>query len=63
MDEPASRDELQARPTSPCTRVCTLDEQNVCLGCLRTLAEIVGWSRMTADEQRALIKDLAARRG
>ncbi|MEQ8207012.1 MAG: DUF1289 domain-containing protein [Woeseia sp.] len=62
MDEFARKALLQGRPASPCTRVCTLDDQDVCLGCLRTLAEIVGWARMTAEEQRVLIDELPARR-
>lgn len=49
-------------PASPCNRICTLDDADVCLGCARTLAEIVGWARMTAAEQRAVLARLPARR-
>lgn len=49
-------------PLSPCIRVCTLDENDLCLGCYRTLAEIVAWSGMSAAEQRAVIDALPARR-
>jgi len=32
---------------SPCIRRCTLDEEDVCLGCGRTLDEILEWSNAT----------------
>lgn len=46
---------------SPCTGVCTLDEQGYCLGCLRTGDEIAAWSRMNGDQQRVLLETLAER--
>lgn len=49
-------------PASPCTQVCTLDDRNICLGCRRTLDEIIAWSRMTPAEQRAVIERLSSRR-
>lgn len=39
---------------SPCVRNCCLDDDDVCLGCGRAIAEIVGWSRAT-DGERAII--------
>lgn len=50
-------------PPSPCNRVCTLNDDNVCIGCQRTLDEIVGWSTMPAGQQWAIVKDLARRGG
>jgi predicted Fe-S protein YdhL (DUF1289 family) len=50
-----------ARPLSPCSLICTLDEDKCCLGCGRTLAEISGWALMSAAEQWAVIDELAAR--
>ena len=31
-------------PASPCVRRCTLDEQDLCVGCGRMLNEILEWS-------------------
>ena len=28
---------------SPCVRKCCLDEQDICLGCFRSLTEIIAW--------------------
>ena len=47
---------------SPCTKVCTIDPRSgLCLGCGRTLDEIVRWGRMDEDERRALMATLPAR--
>ena len=39
---------------SPCVRNCCLDEHNVCMGCGRTLQEIVAWGT-AADADKAAI--------
>ncbi len=48
-------------PPSPCIRVCTLDENDVCVGCRRTLDEIVAWAGLSPEEQHAVIARLAER--
>ena len=50
------------RPMSPCLGICTLDEDNVCMGCLRTLEEIRGWALLSPDAQWALVAELEQRR-
>lgn len=42
-------------PRSPCIKVCVLDAQNLCVGCLRTLDEIAAWEAMSRDEQIAVL--------
>ncbi len=44
-------------PESPCIRQCCLDKQDICVGCYRTLEEIVKWSTCT-DRQKIAIKQL-----
>jgi len=46
---------------SPCVRNCCLDEQEVCLGCGRSLEEIKIWSE-AGDAERLRILGQAARR-
>jgi predicted Fe-S protein YdhL (DUF1289 family) len=36
-------------------------DNRYCLGCRRTLGEIARWSRMTEEEQAAVLKQLASR--
>ena len=50
-------------PISPCIGICIMDPRlGQCRGCLRTIDEIAGWYEASADEKRALIGVLAARR-
>jgi hypothetical protein len=47
---------------SPCVRLCTLDPRmETCVGCGRTLAEIVRWLRYSEGERSAIIDDLPRR--
>lgn len=62
MSDPETLAEDADRPPSPCIRVCSLDARNVCLGCRRTLREIVDWGRMTAAEQLEIVVELPRRR-
>ncbi|MCC7414137.1 MAG: DUF1289 domain-containing protein, partial [Gammaproteobacteria bacterium] len=42
-----------AGPASPCINLCVIGADGYCSGCRRTLAEVAGWARMSADEQWA----------
>jgi predicted Fe-S protein YdhL (DUF1289 family) len=46
---------------SPCVRNCCLDDDNVCLGCGRSLDEIVSWSGAADAEKRAILERSRAR--
>ncbi|MBW7056003.1 DUF1289 domain-containing protein [Paracoccus bogoriensis] len=53
----------QAAPTSPCIRLCRIDETSgLCIGCLRSLDEIARWAAMTIDQQQAVLDALPARK-
>ena len=41
---------------SPCIGVCTLDDDGLCEGCLRTTSEIARWSQMNDDERLRLME-------
>lgn len=54
-----SRDEIE----SPCVKICVVHpEARLCTGCLRTIDEIGGWSRMTPQERRTIMEELDSRR-
>ena len=40
---------------SPCIRLCALDDQDVCLGCFRSMTEICAWSSASNDERRQIV--------
>lgn len=41
---------------SPCTGVCQLDSQGVCLGCHRRMNEIAAWGRLTAEQKAEILR-------
>ncbi len=45
-------------PLSPCVMICTLDDDERCLGCGRSLEQISGWALMSKSEQWAVIDEL-----
>ena len=46
---------------SPCVRICCLDDNDVCLGCGRTLDEIRRWSEMSDAQKRLTVEQAAER--
>lgn len=56
-----SRGNRALYPASPCVSICTLDDNDVCVGCHRTLNEITHWSAFSKEEQWAIIDDLGRR--
>jgi|TARA_B100000787_G_scaffold156689_1_gene132987 predicted Fe-S protein YdhL (DUF1289 family) len=47
---------------SPCTSICKIDpENNVCLGCGRSLKEISDWTNMDDKEKEKLLLNLKNR--
>jgi predicted Fe-S protein YdhL (DUF1289 family) len=57
-DEVWKRDEV----ASPCVKLCVVHpEARLCVGCLRSIDEISGWSRMSHDERAGVIADLPSR--
>lgn len=46
---------------SPCVRNCCLNNEDVCLGCGRTLVEITAWHTATDDEKRQILVRCRAR--
>lgn len=47
---------------SPCIKLCRIDPATrLCVGCLRTLEEIGGWGRLSAEDRRQVMDGLPAR--
>ncbi|MDJ0909647.1 MAG: DUF1289 domain-containing protein [Woeseiaceae bacterium] len=45
-------------PDSPCILVCTLDDDERCVGCGRTLDQISRWALMSPEEQWSIVETL-----
>jgi predicted Fe-S protein YdhL (DUF1289 family) len=56
------RVEPTSAPPSPCNRICTLREDQVCVGCFRHVSEIVAWLSLTPAEQHEVIAAAGRRR-
>jgi uncharacterized protein len=57
-------DEIWRRETveSPCVKTCLIHPQaRLCVGCLRTMEEIAGWTKLTPEERRAIMAALPSR--
>jgi len=48
---------------SPCRRQCCLDAQDICLGCGRSLAEILAWGKADGAARRAICAAAQTRLG
>ncbi|MDP3816878.1 DUF1289 domain-containing protein [Pseudomonas sp.] len=46
---------------SPCRRQCCLDDRDICLGCGRSLAEILEWGSADSVRRRAICQTALAR--
>lgn len=66
MSAPENTDNIwkRAEIESPCVKVCVVHpEERICIGCLRTLDEIGGWSRMSPEARQAVMAELPSRKG
>jgi predicted Fe-S protein YdhL (DUF1289 family) len=48
---------------SPCIGICSLGDDGLCAGCLRTGAEIGAWSRLPDAERRRIMDEVLPLRG
>ena len=47
---------------SPCIKLCTLDADDVCVGCYRNIAEICAWGSADSNKRRQIVAAASARR-
>jgi len=62
QSEEASVDEKWSAVPSPCVRNCCLDDADVCLGCFRSLKEIMEWGSAGDPRRLAILHDALRRR-
>jgi len=48
--------EASASVESPCVRKCTLDENDICVGCFRNIDEICAWSGASEARRREILQ-------
>jgi hypothetical protein len=42
-------------PLSPCVDICQLDSDFVCIGCGRTIDEVLKWPEYTDEQKKAVL--------
>lgn len=47
---------------SPCTGVCRLGDDQVCVGCLRSIEEIMAWPSAGTEARLQILQAVAARK-
>ena len=47
---------------SPCIRSCCLDGNDICLGCYRTLNEILNWVKSPEEDKQLIIAKCESRK-
>ncbi len=52
--------ELEYIPT-PCVMICTLNEDDICIGCLRSLDEIGRWPDADREERLQILDNIGER--
>jgi predicted Fe-S protein YdhL (DUF1289 family) len=55
-------DEIKSISVSPCINKCCLDEDDICLGCFRSIDEITGWNEATDCQKSLIIKNCTNRK-
>jgi predicted Fe-S protein YdhL (DUF1289 family) len=58
----ASPDTENLRVESPCVRKCTLGDDDICVGCLRSLDEICAWGGADDSRRRDILRQVEMRR-
>ncbi|WPC05356.1 DUF1289 domain-containing protein [Pseudomonas benzenivorans] len=61
MSSTSSEGRAPGGVVSPCRRQCCLDEQDMCLGCGRLLAEIREWGAADDARRRLICHEARAR--
>ena len=47
---------------SPCVRKCTLDNDDICVGCFRSMDEICAWGGANNARRHEILRQVAKRR-
>lgn len=46
---------------SPCIAICQLDDNKICIGCGRSVDEIMEWRKSTAERKREIVENARTR--
>ena len=52
MNQPITTTRIE----SPCISICALDDDDICMGCFRSVNEITRWSQADDNERKAILE-------
>ena len=55
-------DDVERQIPSPCIRKCCLNDDDICLGCFRSLEEIIRWSESGDEMRRNILQEAELRK-
>lgn len=47
---------------SPCVRNCCLDDDDICIGCSRSIDEIMQWSQASEQRKKEIMRNVEVRK-
>lgn len=47
---------------SPCVRNCCLNDEDICIGCFRSLQEITRWGTLNSQDKQRVLELVAQRK-
>lgn len=47
---------------SPCKLICKYDKNKYCIGCYRSMNEIINWQSMSNNEKAVVLKNIEERK-
>ena len=53
---------MSAASDSPCIRQCCLNQDDICIGCFRTLDNILKWTTYSSDMRQQVLAECAVRK-
>lgn len=62
MSSYKSSDINDATLSSPCIRNCCLDKNDICLGCFRSLEEIIQWTQIDEQTRQSFLANAKMRK-
>lgn len=53
---------MEPQVDSPCVRNCCLNDEDICLGCFRSLGEITRWGALENQDKQEVLENAAQRK-
>jgi len=55
-------DKNKSKTESPCVNICELNENDICVGCGRSIDEIINWNQIVQNNNSEKVREKAKKR-